>query len=238
MALISPPALERALSPNRLRGYALPGDSAVDELARYLWNWALSAALQPALHTLEITLRNEIARAAAKAMVGRSYTPALIPTWLDATPSMLMPHELAKVDKAKERLGADPLAHTEGHLIAKLDFGFWVALCRRPYDDARGEGPRLWPAILRDGLGFKSLPATVTTRAEIHEPLDEIRIFRNRVAHHEPIWDRQYLARHQQILDCISWMSPKLASATAALSPAVTTFQAGVARFRPLGALI
>jgi hypothetical protein len=226
------------MSPSRLLGYQLPGDSGTDTLARYLWNWALGVALQPALHTLEIALRNEISRSAAKILATRVYRTSTIPSWLDATPSMLLPHEHAKVEKAKERLGLDPRAHTEGHLIAKLDFGFWVALCRRAYDDSRGAGPRLWPAILRDQHGFKTRPVTVSTRENVYGPLDEIREFRNRVAHHEPIWDRQYLVQYQKVIDCIGWMSPKLATATEALSPAVTTFKSGAARFRPVAELV
>ncbi len=41
---------------------------------------------------------------------------------------MLLDHEYEKVQRAKQNLGRDRRSQTEGHLVAKLDFGFWVAL--------------------------------------------------------------------------------------------------------------
>ncbi|HEU0015048.1 MAG TPA: hypothetical protein VFQ45_15270 [Longimicrobium sp.] len=230
--LISLAALERAFSPERLRAYRLPSDAdETDGLARYLWNLALADAIQPALHVLEVAFRNEISRAAAKLTSGRRYAFDRIPSWLDAKPSMLLEHEQAKVARAKEQLGTDPRSQTEGHLIAKLDFGFWVALCRHPYADWRASGPRLWPRTLE--LAFRARPAAATTQSHILHRFDPVRRFRNRVAHHEPVWDRDYLRQHDYILESIGWMSPKLAEATRVLSPAVRAYERGAEAFRP-----
>jgi hypothetical protein len=230
--LISLPALERAFSKQRLAAYRLASDrDETDGLARYLWNLALVNAILPALHTLEVAFRNEIARAAARATQNRNFRYDRIPSWLDARPTMLMENEAAKVERAKKELGRDPRSQTEGHLIAKLDFGFWVALCRESYSDLRGEGPRIWDRALADVC--KKRPASVTTRAEIFHRFDPIRRFRNRVAHHEPIWDRNYLAEHEYILESLAWMHPKLAGAVRRMSRAEQTFRAGMEVYRP-----
>jgi hypothetical protein len=230
--LISLAALERALSPERLAGYRLAGDrNETDGLARYLWNMALANAIQPALQTLEISFRNEIARAAAKITANRNYAVDHIPSWLDARPTMLLPNEQEKVERAKTALGMDPRSQTEGHLIAKLDFGFWVALCRDSYTDLRGEGPRLWDRAL--SLVCRKRPADITTRAQIFHRFNRIRVFRNRVAHHEPIWDRQYLREHEYILESLGWMHPKLADAVRTMSPAEPVFRAGFSAYLP-----
>lgn len=192
------------------------------------WRWN---AIQPALQTLEISFRNEIARAAAKLTADRTYTVDRIPSWLDAQPTMLLANEREKVERAKAELGTDPGSQTEGHLIAKLDFGFWVALCRDSYSDLRGEGPRLWNRAL--SLTFRKRPDDVTTRAQIFHQFNRIRVFRNRVAHHEPIWDRRYLKEHAYILESLGWMHPKLADAIRATSPAEATFHAGFTAYRP-----
>lgn len=235
--LISLLALERALSAQRLQAYRHPNDrDETDGLARYLWNQALVAALQPVLHTLEIAFRNELSRAATRITAGRRFQTARVPSWLDAMPTMLLDHEYAKLLRAKDKLGMDPRSQTEGHLIAKLDFGFWVALCRQPYDESRGDGPRLWPDAL--DLAFRRRPPEVTTRAEIWHMYDPIREFRNRVAHHEPIWDRDYLDQHERILRGIGWMSPKLEEATRALSAAEVVFTVGSSAYRPLAEAI
>lgn len=229
--LVSLAALERSLSRERLQAYRLPDDrDERDGLARYVWNLALAGALLPSMHALEIAFRNEINRAATKLVANRSWRYDRVASWLDARPSMLLPHEAEKVERAKAQLGADPRSQTVGHLIAKLDFGFWVALCREPYGDSRAAGPRLWPRAL--DLAFRHRPGTVTTRSQIFHQFDRIRKFRNRVAHHEPIWDRGYVAEHAHVLESLAWMSPKLAEALRHTSPAPATFAAGPAAFR------
>jgi hypothetical protein len=224
-------ALERAMSRERLKAYRLPGDAdEADGVARYAWNLALAAALLPSMHTLEIAFRNELNRAAVKLTEKRGFRYHRVASWLDARPTMLLPHEAEKVERAKTNLGNDPRSQTEGHLIAKLDFGFWVALCRDPYADSRAAGPRLWPRAL--DLAFRHRPASVTTRSQIFHPFDRIRKFRNRVAHHEPIWDRAYVAEHEHVLESLAWISPKLAEAMRHTSPAPATFRAGPEAYR------
>jgi hypothetical protein len=230
--LVSYAALERVFSPERLSAYADPGSSDEREtLARYIWDRALAAAIQPALHALELAFRNDLARAARKLTAAREFRVADVPSWLDATPSMLMEHERQKVASAKERLGNDPRRWTESRLIAKLDFGFWIALCRDSYSDSRGMGPRLWPRAL--DLAFQRRPRSVTTRAEILHQFDRIRKFRNRVAHHEPIWDRDYVAQHDYVLESLGWISPKVADALRQTSPAPAVFNEGPAAYLP-----
>lgn len=228
--LISYAALERAFSAERLRAYgdpAHPNDRAA--VTRCIWNLALVNAIQPVLHSLELAFRNELARAGTKITATRTFQTAGVASWLDATPTMLMESEYRKILNAKERLGSDPSKRTEGRLIAKLDFGFWVALCRDSYADTRASGPRLWPRAL--DIAFQKRPRSVTTRAEVFHRFDRIRKFRNRVAHHEPIWDHDYLSNHDYILESLGWISPKLADALRRLSPASAVFNEGPAAY-------
>jgi hypothetical protein len=194
------------------------------------------ACFQPALHTLEVAFRNEISRAATRINDGRNFRFRRINSWLDAEPTMLMKHEQDKVDLAMDKLGTDARSQTEGHLIAKLDFGFWVALCRDSYTDTRSGGPRLWPRALN--YAFLRRPDTVTMRAQLLHHFDPIRQFRNRIAHHEPVWDRDYLANYEAVLEGISWMSPKLANTVRVLCTARQTFDCGAAAFRPVAETI
>lgn len=225
-------ALERALSPERLAAYAdySNPEDARETLARYVWNLALVSAIQPALHTLEIAFRNELARAARKLTASRSFQAAEIPSWLDATPTMLLEREQDKVLAAKKRMGSARHRWTEGRLIARLDFGFWVALCSDAYADTRSEGPRLWPRAL--DISFLKRPKSVTTRAELFHRFDRVRKFRNRVAHHQPVWNQNYLAQHEYIIESLGWISPKLAAALRQMSPAGAVYGAGPAAYR------
>jgi hypothetical protein len=229
--LISYAALERAFSRDRLAAYADAADSDPrDTVARYIWDMALVGAIQPVLQSLEIAFRNELARAASKLTASRTFRTAGIPSWLDATPTMLMERERQKVLAAKERIGGDPRRWTEGRLIARLDFGFWVTLCGDAYADTRAEGPRLWPRAL--DVAFQKRPRTVTTRAEVFHRFDRIRRFRNRVAHHQSVWNQDYLAQHEYILESLGWISPKLSDAMRQMSPAPAVFRAGPGGYR------
>jgi hypothetical protein len=143
---------------------------------------------------------------------------------------MLMERERQKVLAARERIGSDPRRWTEGRLIARLDFGFWVTLCGDAYADTRSEGPRLWPRAL--DVAFQKRPRTVTTRAEVFHRFDRIRKFRNRVAHHQSVWNQDYLAQHEYILESLGWISPRLSDAMRQLSPAPAVFRAGPSAYR------
>jgi hypothetical protein len=226
-------AVQRALSEPRLRGYGDPTADPVATVAKYLWNLSLASAIRPALHILEVTLRNELYGVSKRILKldKRAYEHQGIDTWLDADPTWLEKHEKDKVDRAKTKLGSDAGSQTEGHLIAKLDLGFWTALCRHPYSDWRAAGPRLWPRALH--LAFRSRPPEVATRRDVHDRLDGIREFRNRVAHQEPIWDRNYLLHHERIVETIGWMNPSVAEAVRVTSPAPAAFRGGPEHLRP-----
>ena len=51
------------------------------------------------------------------------------------------------------------------------------------------------------------------TRAKIFHHLDEIRVLRNRISHHEPVWDRDMPAAHAKVIEAIEWMNLGLAGA-------------------------
>lgn len=46
------------------------------------------------------------------------------------------------------------------------------------------------------------------TRKQAHSPLDHLRVLRNRIAHHEPIFRRHLSRDHERILEVTGWISP------------------------------
>jgi Abi-like protein. len=62
----------------------------------------------------------------------------------------------------------------------------------------------LWRPALRGAF-----PHAVTlNRNGAHRPLDFLRTLRNRIAHHEPIFDRHLQQDYQSVLDLTGWISP------------------------------
>ena len=72
------------------------------------------------------------------------------------------------------------------------------------------------------------------TRATVFRRLDEIRDLRNRVSHHEPVWDRDLVTAEERILDALGWMNRNLADAIRRESLLGSTVASGFVSFRPL----
>ncbi len=226
-------AVRQALSGDRMAAYSLPADlTSTDALARYLWNGALCVAFHPSLHALEVSFRNNLFGASHEhvSLAGRNLGP--FRCWLDATPSFLYPQEKAAVQKAISRINLPPHKCNSARLVAKLGFGFWTGLLHSPYDHSRTDGPRMWPALLPKV--FPHLPKEVRTRAGVLAAFNDIRDFRNRIAHHEPIWDRDPVRRYDEITTALSWMYPGMARAIRLCSDVKVTYQSGPAQFRTL----
>ncbi|HEU4562416.1 MAG TPA: hypothetical protein VFS20_31590 [Longimicrobium sp.] len=213
--LITVNAIQRALSATRLSKYYRneAGDGDVEAVARYLWNLALQAALVPALHAAELTIRNAVFDASVKVanLRGRRFNE--IACWLDARPTLLYRNEAEAVDEAKDQLRSNPKSMTPGHLVAKLSFGFWVNLLNASYEQGRSNGPALWPAGLKE---FHGIPGPERNRADMRLRFDTVRRFRNRVAHHEPIWDQAPEADYTYMLQTLRYLNPGMERAVAA----------------------
>ena len=85
--------------------------------------------------------------------------------------------------------------------------------CRIRHDANSADTPK---AVITTASGFQ--PSTKRSRRrnsprkEIHRPLDHLRLLRNRIAHHEPIFRRHIEADYETLLRVIGWMSPETAN--------------------------
>lgn len=239
--VLSLAAVHKALSQQRLDAYVTASDrDEIDRVARYLWNMALASALQGSLHVFEVTLRNAIYGASVKLIDTSKLRMPDIPCWLDAVGcNLLYPSEVAEVRRAKNWLSPDSRRRTAGHLIAKLGLGFWVQLTARAYSELRADGPKLWPRGLplvfpfRWPPGSKKVVPDHTDREMVFNRLQRIRELRNRVAHHEPIWDRDAAATYATLLEVLGWMSQKMAAAVITLDAVPRVIADGAEAFRP-----
>ena len=55
----------------------------------------------------------------------------------------------------------------------------------------------------------RAFPNAKISRVQAHHPLDYLRTFRNRIAHHEPIFTRHLAADYLSILTVTGWICPK-----------------------------
>ncbi len=197
-------ALETSLSPERMATYVrAAGGNREKALRLYTWNTAVSAAFYGPLQGLEVALRN-----AAHRQLSVSYGPI----WYDNPACGLDAGALDRIDAARNSLNRGKYPVDPPHMVAELPFGFWVSLLGK---GGRGRAPdtgkmdyekTLWRKCL-----YKTFPHARLSRAHAHKPLDYLRTFRNRIAHHEPIFDRHLEADFRSILEVSWWICPKTA---------------------------
>ena len=188
--------LETSLSRERLGTYlAATGGDREKAIRLYIWNTDVSAAFYGPLQGLEVALRN----AMHHRLAGR-YGPI----WYDNPAAGLDGGALDRLESAKSGLkqGNPP------QLVAALSFGFWVSLLGSGGRiDARRRANyemTLWRPTLRGVFAHRRL----LTRRQAHRPLDDLRLLRNRIAHHEPIFRQNLALHHERLLDVAGWISP------------------------------
>lgn len=194
-------ALETSLSPERMATYAREtGGDREQAMRLYTWNTAISAAFYGPLQGLEVALRNAMHR-----QLCAKYGP----DWYDNPACGLDAGALGRIDDAKRTLGRGNYQVDPPHVVAELPFGFWVSLLgkggwgntkKMNYDMT------LWRPAL-----YRAFPHSRRSRADTHRPLDYLRTFRNRIAHHEPIFTRHLEQDFHSILEVAGWICPQTA---------------------------
>ncbi len=169
--------------------------SSARAFAAYAWNIALCESLYPALNGLEIVLRNSIHDAATAEFRNDQ--------WFNQLRLSKSRDAIHRAHQELNRIRSQGGLITAGELVAQLNFGFWIGLFDSRYEQ------QLWPSLLRPV--FPHMPRRLRQRSELARRLHRIRLIRNRVFHHEPLWNRQDLAdQHTQIIEMIGWINPDM----------------------------
>lgn len=184
--------LERSFSQARLGRYLT--DAKEDKnyaLRLYIWNVRLCEAFYLPTQFAEITVRNAIHGALCEKF-GTNWN--LQGSFLCTLPNRLRT-ELEVVTKT-ERF-AYGTETTINHIVSGLSFGFWLHLLTKNYDDV------LWPIYFSSF--FPNKPDNID-RKKLYDRLDAIRTFRNRLAHHKPIFDRKPKSEYSNLLEVVCWV--------------------------------
>lgn len=163
------------------------GDAAL-AVELYRWNVELSTAYFELIAYLEVAVRN-----ACHAVLADSQSTSVgIPWYLD--PEVLSSPALATVNGIRDRVRAESGSESPDRVIAGLSFGFWRGLLDRKNEQLWIE--RLYPAF----------PAGDGKRRTISAPMGGLHTFRNRLAHHEPIFHfhEKALDRRREEIDIIA----------------------------------
>jgi len=187
-----------SLSAERFARYQGATSTDVAASALYEWNSKVSADYLELLSWVEVALRNATHNClmALAQGLGESRWDQTNTSWFSP---WFQPESVRQIRKARSRANSGPVMNPPiGKVVAELTFGFWVRMYSRHYEAS------LWTPALRHGF-----PAGLS-RGRVHNELVALNKLRNRVAHHEAIFDGDHQRWLASISQALTWLSPSL----------------------------
>ena len=173
------------------------GNDRQRALALYEWNLALSTQFIVPLQLCEVAVRNRVAEAIEKV---HSTTWPWSNGFLRSLPRPKRPTDYNPEADLRTTAARQP---TTGKVVAELKFAFWEKLF------TAGQDGRIWLTHFRASFpGAPSGLAIPAARAAAHNDLKAIRLLRNRIAHHEPIFTRDIADEYRRMREMVAWRSP------------------------------
>ena len=160
----------------------------------YRWNAAITAAFWEPIGHLEVALRNSL----AAQLAGRHARLGQSGSWLDDPGQELSSRARDDIGAARDRVRQKGKRASEGQTISELSFGFWRFLITKKLTG-------LWPDLAG---GFPDAPDR--QRETVEKPIARLHDFRNRLAHHQPVWNRQPQERYEDLLARAGYIDPAL----------------------------
>lgn len=202
------------ISPARMGTYISAQGFSINATALdiYIWNARVSGAFFSALQVCEVVIRNAISHA-LELKYGCNWP------WDPNFERTLAKWYKEELKQARKGI---PVGST-GKVIAELPFGFWCKMF------TAGQDQHIWNAHLTTVFPFIPRPITISiARKMLYDDMEALRIFRNRIAHHEPIIGyplAQLYGRIQRLImlrceETQQWLSQwEIVSATLAAPP-------------------
>lgn len=204
MEQVKPPIaandLEDVVSAPRFSTYvqACGGNTAL-AAELYLWNASCSAALFNVIHYAEVALRNGCV-AALESSFG--------PNWHHNRGfyyTLPNPRSNRAYHPAADIAAVAARHRGAGKVVAELKLAFWQHLL------IAGQDRRMWlPHFASVFPGYDPTLAIPAARRHLHDDVRDLRGLRNRIAHHEPIFQRTLNDELERALRIVHWRHPKV----------------------------
>ncbi|WP_342318706.1 hypothetical protein [Corynebacterium mayonis] len=177
----------------RMRPFLDAADGDVDRaLDLYQWNAEMAGAVLEQISHLEVLLRQAI----------DTHMSSYINETQSGIPWVLLPPcsttQGAAIEKVRERLRARN-QETRDQIVANLSFGFWSGWLGSKYEE-------LWRQCLH-----KAFPHSPGRRADVAGIVEQIRKFRNRVAHHDSLLNVAIKFEMDAVFRLAEYISPDAA---------------------------
>ncbi len=201
-------SIKKSISSARLSTYRNHSASNnVQLIANYVLNAKISENFYFLLQNFEVALRNAIYDAFKKHYPIRDFffTHANNPR-RDRYQRRQENHDREcwkMICGAKHNLRNTTL--NDGKIIAELNFGFWTKLLL----STDSKYTNMWRAIFSDVFPHYQIQNSVDRDKNIvGRKINDIRIFRNRIFHYEPVFNQSNLVQmHDDIIDVLGWIN-------------------------------
>ena len=185
--------LEKLLSAKRIETYykLFKGDKT-KAIEYYQLNTKISEAFYPMLANLEIVLRNSVHQSFSIRFKTEN--------WFEILDFQELVDQVniakSKITKNRQQLSCDKI-------VAELTFGFWTSLFNKQY------AKLFWRPLM---FALKELDNKHKDRDKIAYKLNQVRKFRNRIFHYEPICNDLLALKvnHNNIIDLLNWLDKDL----------------------------
>ena len=192
------------LTRDRLTSYSEAVNGDIHEaIGLYNWNARVAASLHEDLGCLEVVFRNAV----DEALVAYGTAQGWPEVWYrrrSLFPGKQGYRAWNQIEAARKRAtGHPPHQEIHGKVIAELNFGFWRFLSTEPYLTS------LWvPAAAAAFPQHSSAGNPRQVRADVESRMQRLNFLRNRIAHHEPVHQRNLARDHAEMLELIGWICP------------------------------
>lgn len=166
----------------------------------YEWNVSVSAAFFELIAHVEVVLRNAVDTILKPLEVSESARVEHRQGWWFASPTFLTDHDLNFHHTARKHLGGKAEGATRDKVFASMTFGIWDAVFGPSYEQLFRR--HLVYAFPHRSAGFK--------RETVQKNVLALRNLRNRIAHHQAIFDQPLEERFEQAMDLLRWIDPSL----------------------------
>ena len=176
----------------------------------YLWNCSLSESFYFPLHMAEIVCRNGI----HSALLARGKID-----WYAQDTFLKLLDERHKRDLA-EAISKEKIQHgskfSNHHVVSAMTFGFWDHLTTKRFERY------IWSKGINHS--FPHAPNGKTFE-DLHSLIEDVRRWRNRIAHHRAIFDKGPVRKHDAAIELIKWHCTDTAKWVAANSSVMRRIQ-------------
>lgn len=186
--------LPKALSGRQYNAYLLHAKGCETRaLELYRWNMGISSRFMVSINITETVLQRAISDCIA-ASYGEKWP------WSEEFLNDLKPPKENKYNPRMDIEKQSKLCHAPEILITKLRFIFWESMLTSYYDKS------IWNLHIRDEFPYSPNGYTVRkTRNKLHFEMRRIRRFRNKIAHHNPVFRRKLNSEVKRMDMVVRW---------------------------------